>query len=389
MLGAPALSRDVSTPDFLIIGGGVIGLSISYELARHGHQVALIDKGEIGREASWAGAGLLPPANQQHAWEPIEQLRGLSHRLFPEWSKQLEAETGIDNEFEITGGLYLARDPGEAVSLRMACLQYEEEGVEVLSLDAGQVAEQFPHVQVGEAVLEACFLPGEAVVRNPRHLQSLEKGCRQRGVQLFPQIEITTWNFEKDQLVSVDTSQGRFAPKAICLAAGAWSQRLADQLLDQGHFAGRIQRPEIEPIRGQLVLLDAGKRFFSAPINEGIRYIVPRRDGHVLVGATVEEAGFDKSTTPEAVEDLASFARQLVPQLAAAKQVRAWAGLRPASVDRIPYIGKLPHLGNVYLAAGHYRSGLHLSPATAVVMAQLMSGQTPEVDLGPFRVNRA
>ncbi len=383
------MSRDVSTVDFLVVGGGVIGLSISYELSQAGYHVALVDKGELGREASWAGAGLLPPANQQHAWEPMEQLRGLSHRLFPQWSQQLQAETGIDNEFEITGGLYLARDPGEAASLRMACQQYEEEEVEVVRLDAQQVTQQFPHVQVSDTILEACFLPGEAVVRNPRHLQSLEKACRLRGVEVFPQTDITKWNFDDDRLVSVDTSNGKLAVGSVCLATGAWSQVLADQVLDQGHFTGRIQRPEIEPIRGQLVLLDASKRFFMAPINEGIRYIVPRRDGHVLVGATVEEAGFDKSTTPEAIEDLANFARQLVPQLATATQVRAWAGLRPASVDRIPYLGKLPHLANVYLAAGHFRSGLHLSPATAVVMTQLMTGQVPEIDLTPFRVNRA
>lgn len=383
------MSRDVSTADFLIVGGGVIGLSLAYELARQGQRVTLLDKGEIGREASWAGAGLLPPANQQHAWEPIEQLRGLSHRLFPEWSGQLFEETGIDNEFEITGGLYLARDPGEAASLRMACLQYEEEGVEVVRLDLSEVAQQFPHVRVSDEIREACFLPGEAVVRNPRHLQSLAAGCRQRGVEILAQTEVKRWNFDDDRLISVETSSGRIAPQAVCLATGAWSQVLADHVLDQGHFSGRMQRPEIEPVRGQLVLLDADQRFFMAPINEGIRYIVPRRDGHVLVGATVEEAGFDKSTTPEAVEDLANFARHWVPQLAEAKLVRAWAGLRPASVDRIPYLGKLPHLANVFLAAGHYRSGLHLSPATAVVMAQLMCGRTPAIDLEPFRVNRA
>src|SRR5690606_25953446 len=101
-----------------------------------------------------------------------------------------------------------------------------------------------------------------------------------------------------------ETAQRTFKPSVICLTAGAWSQILADELLDQGRFSGRMQRPEIEPIRGQLVLLDAGERFFRSPINEGIRYVVPRRDGLVLVGATVEEAGFDKSNTPEAVEDL-------------------------------------------------------------------------------------
>ncbi|MBA2116403.1 Glycine oxidase [Planctomycetes bacterium FF15] len=367
----------------------MIGLSIAYELAGKGRQVLLVEKGALGREASWAGAGLLPPANQSEAWDPQEQLRGLSHQLFPEWSARLKAETQIDNEFEVSGGLYLARDPGEAASLRMACVHYEEEGVEVQRLDPPQLAERFPHLKSNQSIRDAVFLPGEAVVRNPRHLQALVQGCRNRGVEFLENTQVARWRFQGEQLTSVEIDGQEISPGTCCLATGAWSQLLTDQVLDQRKFSGRMQRPEIEPIRGQLVLLDAGQRFFTSPINEGVRYIVPRQDGLVLVGATVEEAGFDKSTTPEAIEDLTQFARQWVPQLADARQVKAWSGLRPASVDRIPYLGQLPGMANVYLAAGHYRSGLHLSPATATVMSQLMCGEQPQVDLHPFRVNRA
>lgn len=367
----------------------MIGLSIAYELAGKGRQVLLVEKGQLGREASWAGAGLLPPANENEAWDPQEQLRGLSHRLFPEWSAQLKAETEIDNEFEITGGLYLARDPGEAASLRMACVHYEEEGVDVQRLDSRQLAERFSHLQSSHSIRDAVYLPGEAVVRNPRHLQALVQGCRNRGVRFLENTEVARWRFQGEELASVEVNGQEISPGACCLATGAWSQLLTDQVLDQGDFSGRMQRPEIEPIRGQLVLLDAGERFFSSPINEGVRYIVPRRDGLVLVGATVEEVGFDKSNTAEAIEDLTQFAREWVPKLASAKRVKAWSGLRPASVDRIPYLGQLPGMSNVYLAAGHYRSGLHLSPATATVMSQLMCGEKPQIDLQPFRVNRA
>lgn len=366
----------------------MIGLSIAWELAGQGHRVVLVEKHEIGREASWAGAGLLPPANPQQAWDPQEQLRGLSHQLFPQWSQRLREQTGIDNEFELTGGIYLARDPGEAASLRIARLQYEEEGVEAERLDQAEVARRFPHLQVDQEILEAVYLPGEAVVRNPRHLRALSVGCRRRGVVLLEHSEIDRWNLDGERLLSVEANGQKIAPGAVCLATGAWSQLVADQLLDEREFPGRIQRPEIEPIRGQLVLLDAGERFFKSPINEGIRYLVPRRDGLVLVGATVEEAGFDKSNTADAIEDLTQFALQWVPRLKTARRVKTWSGLRPASVDRIPYLGKLPGLNNVYLAAGHYRSGLHLSPATAVVMSQLMRGQQPLIDLEPFRVNR-
>ncbi len=382
------LSASPDSPDVLVVGGGVIGLSIAYHLAGRGDRVLVVERGEVGREASWAGAGLLPPANQQQAWEPHEQLRGLSHRLFPQWSATLREETGIDNQFEVTGGIYLARDPGEASSLKVARLQYEEEGIECERLDPGLVKRRFPHITTGGKFLEALYLPGEALVRNPRHLKALAVGCRRRGVEIREQTQIDDWTFSGQTVCEVRTAAGPLFPGKVCLAAGAWSQKVADQVLDRGKFAGRMQRPEIEPIRGQLILLDAGQRFFQEPINEGHRYIVPRRDGLVLVGATVEEAGFDKSTTAEALDDLRQFAVEMIPRLADAPQVKAWAGLRPASVDRFPYLGKLPGVENVYLAAGHYRSGLHLSPATAVLMGQLMCGETPEIDLHPFRVAR-
>jgi glycine oxidase len=123
-------------------------------------------------------------------------------------------------------------------------------------------------------------------------------------------------------------------------------------------------------------------------VNEGSRYIVPRDDGRVLVGSTEEEVGFDQHTTAEGLADLAGFARSLVPALADAPIERSWAGLRPAPLDGLPYLGPLPGLANAFVAAGHFRSGLFLSPATAVVMSQLLRGEAPSVDLAPFRVGR-
>jgi glycine oxidase len=142
------------------------------------------------------------------------------------------------------------------------------------------------------------------------------------------------------------------------------------------------------PIRGQIVLFRCHEPPITRIINEGSRYLVPREDGRVLAGSTEEEVGFDKRTTAEAIADLTEFARDLVPALREATIEKTWAGLRPGSFDGLPYLGRLPGLMNAYVAAGHFRNGLFLSTATAVVMSQLIRGEQPEVDLSPFRVGR-
>ncbi|MEX1042246.1 MAG: glycine oxidase ThiO [Pirellulaceae bacterium] len=376
-------------PDCLIVGGGVIGLSLALELSRHGASVTLVEKGAIGKEASWAGAGLLPPANPDHSFEPQERLRGLSHQLFPQWSAWLREQTGIDNEFEVCGGVYVARDIGEAASLASAMFQYEEEGVRVEKLTQVELLTMLPGLSAEIPYRSAYSLPDEAVVRNPRHLKALKTACQMQGVRLVPETEVQCFTLGQQRITGVETNQGTFTGSQVALCAGSWTQLLSDLLFEQLGLANEIQRPEIEPIRGQMLLFHTGETILlSCPVNEGPRYLVPRRDGHLLVGSTVEEAGFDKSNTPEAIEDLQQFAFSLLPALREAQLIQAWSGLRPASLDRIPYIGRIPGIENAFLAAGHYRSGLHLSPATAQLLAQLMRGETPQIDLAPFRLDR-
>jgi glycine oxidase len=164
----------------------------------------------------------------------------------------------------------------------------------------------------------------------------------------------------------------------FCIAGGAWSRSLLERL---------GCRPQIKPMRGQMALL-SGQRLLKRVINDGHRYLVPRSDGRVLVGSTVEDVGFDKRTTAEAIGDLLRFALQLAPSLSDHHVERTWAGLRPGSADGLPYLGRLPELANAFVAAGHFRQGLHLSTGTAVVMSELIRGQTPQIDLTPFRADR-
>lgn len=378
--------------DVLIIGGGVIGLSLAWELARHGQLVQVIERGEVGREASWAGAGILPPATLRPHDHPAEQLRGLACQLHPEWARELRELTGIDNGYRRCGGLYLARTRGEAAALAGWAVELKEEGIAAERLGVQELAALEPGLGSGPeySVLStkydrispvhlAIHLPDESQLRNPRHLQALAAACQQAGVNITPHAEVTEFAISGGELTAVQTSAGSYVAGQYCFTAGAWTGAILKRL---GIATG------ILPIRGQMVLFRCEHPPITRIVNEGSRYLVPREDGRLLAGSTEEEVGFDKRTTDEALAELTAFARGLVPALQGAIIERTWGGLRPGSFDGLPYLGRLPGLSNAFVAAGHFRTGLYLSPATAVVMSQLMRGAQPQIDLAPFRVGR-
>lgn len=361
--------------DVLIIGGGVIGLSLAWDLARHGRSVQLIERSEPGREASWAGAGILPAAVRRTDQHPYEQLCGLACELHPAWAAELRSLTGIDTGYRRCGGLYLARTPGEAAALAAWATTQQEDGIEIERLTAEQVAKLEPRLAAPGIHYS---LPGEAQLRNPRHLQALLSACEHAGVSISTQTAASPL-LAAGELAGIETPAGLLRARQYCFTAGAWTGPLLTQL---GIAAG------IVPIRGQIVLFRCDQPPVRRIINAGSRYLVPRDDGRLLAGSTEEEAGFDKRTTEEGIAELTSFARSLIPSLADAQIERTWAGLRPGSFDGLPYLGRLPGLSNAFVAAGHFRSGLFLSPATAVVMSQLLRGELPAIDLAPFRVGR-
>jgi glycine oxidase len=387
--------------DMLIIGGGVIGLSLAWELAKHGLSVHVIDQSEPGREASWAGAGIIPAAVYRPDQHPYEQLRGLACQLHPHRSAELRALTGIDNGYRRCGALHLARTAGEAAALAAWAQMQREEGIEVERLTLADLAELEPGLRCddrlasrstvlsteysvlstsGQNLQSAAFhLPQESQLRNPRHVRALTRACELAGVTITPHVTITKIELDCGQLSEIQTLSGPLRARKYCFTAGAWTGQLLARL---GIATG------ILPIRGQMALFHSDSPPITRIINEGSRYLVPRDDGYCLAGSTEEEVGFDKRTTPEAIDDLIAFARDLVPALREARIAQTWAGLRPGSFDGLPYLGPLPGLKNAFVAAGHFRSGLYLSTATAVVMSELIRGEQPRIDLAPFRVGR-
>jgi len=368
--------------DCLIVGGGVIGLSIAYELSGHGLNVRVIDQGQPGKEASWAGAGILPPCNAATAVHPLEKLRALSHELHPQWSARLKNECGIDNGYRRCGGLYIARSAGEAASLHGLKSALDEERIDVQHLLSDAVADVEPALKpLAESgrLKAAYYLPDEAQLRNPDHLKALHACCIKRGVEITGGFQLREFKMSETHVTKAITNDGPIAANRFCICSGAWTHLLLKQL---GISTG------IMPVRGQMVMFKCDRKPFRMILNEGPRYFVPRDDGRVLVGSTEEEVGFDKNTMDVALDELMTLAQEVVPELTRERVERTWAGLRPGSYDGFPYLGPLPGKKNLFVAAGHFRSGLQLSTGTAVLMSQLLRGEETTIDMSPFRVGR-
>jgi glycine oxidase len=328
----------MAAPDVLIVGGGVIGLTTAYELAKANVRVRVVDRGPLGREASWAGAGIVPPRAAGVMGSPLERLRQRSIELLPRLSDELQERTGIDNEFHACGAVEYGITPAQLAHWRQAGVPFEP---------IDESTARLPYSQL----------------RNPRHLAALIAACASVRVELRPDSPV-----DPDRLP---------AAGQVLIAAGAWSQA----------FLPPACRVHVRPVRGQIVLFRPSRPALPHIILDGHRYLVPRLDGRVLAGSTEEpEAGFDKVTTPAAIDELIRFAVGHVPALADATIEHAWAGLRPGSGDGWPLLGRIPGTANRYVAAGHFRAGLQLSAATGEAMAGMLRGVPTNLDA--FRPDR-
>jgi glycine oxidase len=361
--------------DVLVVGGGVIGLAIAREAARAGMTVRLLDRGAPGGEASGASAGILSAQLEAHHPGPILPLAFVSRALYPSLVAALLEETGVDVDLRLDGALIVARGAAAAFELERTFAFQRGQGLPVERLDAAALRRVEPAIT--EAAVLGLRLPDEASLDPVALVRALVLAAGRAGADIRTPAEVAALSVSGGRVDGVMTADGTAHPAGqVVVAAGAW----AGTLTGPG-----IARVPSEPVRGQIVAFEA-PGLIRHVLSGGTCYLVPRSDGRVLAGSTMEHAGFDRRVTAEGLAHLAAAALALVPGLAPTSFHRAWAGLRPGAPDGLPVIGPAATGGLLY-AYGHLRNGIVLTPLTArAIVGMLRGGGAPVegIDLAPF-----
>lgn len=373
------------TPDVIVVGGGAIGLVCALALAATGRRVVVLERGRTGAEATHAAAGMLSPIGESIGPNPLLWLGLDSLARWKEFAAELATESGVDVDLRFDGKLLVARDLASAQSLRRREAWISEAGLDTEWLEAPELALREPAV---EGAVAGLFLPQEGQVDNRALARALrivveQSGCCIREGSPVAEVDVVGGHARGVRLLDGT----RLACDVVILAAGAWS----------GHVAGLPRPLPVRPVKGQMLALEtvAAEPLVRSVVETESCYVVPRGpdpDGPTLgvrawVGATSEEVGFTRGTTSEALKILRTAAAKIVPSLAQARVVDAWAGFRPGTPDGCPVLGRDPDVEGLVHATGHYRNGILLVPITAHLCRCAVEGHG-DARLHSFRPDR-
>lgn len=357
----------------LIVGGGVIGCALAHYLTKGGAQVTLIERQRLAQEASWATAGIITAPLATIIPIARARLEMRSAELFRGLIEELQADTGIGVEYNPTGEFLVALSDAEAEAQHEAIPWQRNLGLTVEWLDGDEVRRREP--ALGPNVRGGTWLSTVASLRGHRLTLALARAARLRGATIVEETPVDGLLAEGQRVVGVRTRAGEFRADATVIAAGAWSALLGDTL--------GIAVPT-EPIRGQMLALADPDPPLRAIIAGGGGYLLPRADGTIAVAATVDAPGFDTRVTPEGLAWLANLIRTVAPALSGARVVETWAGLRPASPDGAPIIGRAPGYEGLWLATGHHRNGILWAPITGDLLSEAILTGEIDPELAPY-----
>jgi len=358
------------TADVVIVGGGVIGLTIARALRKRCvRDVVLIERGQLGAEASWAAGGILGPQIESDRADDFFQLACASRDLYPAFANALNEESGTDVELDAAGTLYLAFTQEEGSKIRHRYDWQTKAGLAVELLSAAEARALEPCISA--KVRGALRFPHDVSVESRKLVEALAIANEKLGVRVVTDCEVRAVRVEHTQVCAVETSQGVVSAPIVVLAAGAWTSLINSP-------DASLPAIEMEPVRGQMLCFAARPQIARHVLYSSRGYLVPRRDGRVLAGSTAERVGFDKTVTDEGMNAIKTMAQEIAPPVAGFPLVSSWAGFRPRAADGLPVLGPWEGIKGLFYATGHYRNGILLAPVTGELVAKaIVEGATP------------
>jgi glycine oxidase len=356
--------------DIIIVGGGISGMLSAWYLAQEGASVRVLDRQQPGQESSWAGGGIISPLYPWRYAEPVNRLAHWSQDHYAALAEELREVSGIDPEYLDSGLLMPGLAEAEFAQAQQWAADY---GADLQILSEAELG----HIQAGICPPEGqhLWLPAVAQVRNPRLVKALHGALLKLGVQVLADHPVSELSLQAGRLQGVMVGDRLLHADKVALCAGAWTDQI------QGH-----QPTGIYPVRGQMLLFQADPDLLSRIILAGDTYLIPRKDGKILAGSTMERVGFDKATTSDARADLIQRACALLPALADCPVIHHWAGLRPGNDSGIPCISAHPGIDGLFINAGQYRNGVVTGPASARLLSDLLLQRAPILDPSAYQL---